>query len=165
MLIIENSEPVNIKDLTGDLVFTIPILLLTIIINLYARKGISAKDKTLINNLLMKDCLANILSSVVQIFSFRPWIFVEVSPFCATFLGLFYSLVIFNRLVPVSIVVFRYLMVCHAAFCFNRGEKWIWKWIMRILNFTTVVFGVSTFSHFNDSLGYLKCMGREENFM
>ena len=163
MLIIENS--VNIIDLTGDLVFTIPILLLTIIINLYARKVISAKDKTLINTLLMRDCIANILCSVFQAFSFSPWFFVEVSPFCATFVALFYGLVIFNRLVPVSIVVFRYLMVCHAAFCFNTGEKFIWKWIMRIMNFTTIGFGVSAFFNFKDARGYLKCMGREENFL
>ena len=164
VFIIENSEAVNFKDLTGDLVFTIPILVLTISINLYAKNVISAKDKTLINTLLMRDCLVNIVCSVLQTFRYSPWVFVEVTPFCVTLIGIHTSLVMFNRLVPVSIVVYRYLMVCHAAFCFNTGEKWIWKWMMRILITMCVCFGASYCYHFNDARTYLRCMGREENF-
>ena len=36
--------------------------------------------------------------------------------------------VLVARLVPVAIVVFRYLMVCHAVFCQNLGgEKPLWR--------------------------------------
>ena len=165
VFIIENSEAVNFKDLTGDLVFTIPILVLTISINLYARNVISAKDKTLINTLLMRDCLVNIVCSVLQTFRYSPWVFLEVEPLCATLIGVFASLAMFNRLVPIAIVVYRYLMVCHAAFCFNTGEKWIWRWIMRIVISMSVCIGVSNCYNFNDARTYLKCMGREDNFM
>ena len=123
VFIIENSEAVNITDLNSDLLFTIPILLLTILINLYARKVISAKDKTLINTLLMRDCLVNIVCSVLQTFRYSPWVFLQVSPFCVTLIGVFTSLAMFNRLVPIAIVVYRYLMVCHAAFSMQMDHE------------------------------------------
>ena len=40
----------------------------------------------------------------------------------------------FNRLVPVGMVVFRYIMVCHAVMTVNcGGEKWVWRTIQRAL--------------------------------
>ena len=74
-----------------------------------------------------------------------------------------------NRLVPVAIAYFRYLMVCHAVFCQNAGgEKAILnfvKIVLVFLSFITGVFGVlGSIGITGYSFEYLRCMGRQEVF-
>ena len=74
-----------------------------------------------------------------------------------------------NRLVPVGIANFRYLMVCHAVFCHNLGgEKAILdfvKIVLVFLSFSNGVFGVlGSIGITGYSFEYLRCMGRQEVF-
>ena len=90
-----------------------------------------------------------------------------------------------NRLVPVAIAAFRYIMVCHAVFVQNHGgEKqvvpyaiclWdviylliylskVWRLLISFLSTLSLALGISIM--FNTELNhtYLVCVGREEVF-
>ena len=71
----------------------------------------------------------------------------------------------FNRLVPVGIVVFRYIMVCHAVSTVNfGGEKPLWKTVKWFILGISLIQGILMASVVEESLGFQKCIGKEENF-
>ena len=71
----------------------------------------------------------------------------------------------FNRLVPVGIVVFRYIMVCHAVMTANcGGEKRVWRIIQRAIFLLSFLPSVLVVRVLEDSLGFHKCVGQEESF-
>ena len=74
-----------------------------------------------------------------------------------------------NRLVPVGIATFRYLMVCHSVLCQNTGgEKAILTFVKITLVFLSIsngIFGVlGSIGITGHSFEYLRCMGRQEVF-
>ena len=71
----------------------------------------------------------------------------------------------FNRLVPVGIVLFRYIMVCHAVETVNfGGEKCLWKWIKWSVQGLSLTQGVIMLFVLDESLNFQQCMGKEEGF-
>ena len=71
----------------------------------------------------------------------------------------------FNRLVPVGIVVFRYIMVCHAVMTANcGGEKRVWRIIQRAIFLLSFLPSLLVVRVLEDSLGFHKCVGQEESF-
>ena len=71
----------------------------------------------------------------------------------------------FNRLVPVGIVLFRYIMVCHAVMAVNfGGEKRVWRIIQRAILLLSLLPSVLVVRVLQDSLGFHKCVGQEESF-
>ena len=71
----------------------------------------------------------------------------------------------FNRLVPVGIVLFRYIMVCHAVKTVNYGgEKALWRTVKWIVQGLSLVQGVLMAVVTEESLGFHMCIGKEEAF-
>ena len=156
------NEP---RDITFFLA-TLPILVVAVTVNIWAGVEIGRKENTGINNLIVWDCVINALSMSFDTFYINsPWSILRSLPPCAILIFAHQLLVAWNRLVPVAIVVFRYMMVCHAVFCHNMGgEKTVWRTVMTafvvicLVNPLLVVFNIS------DSLVFLWCMGRQEAF-
>ena len=76
---------------------------------------------------------------------------------------------VWNRLVPIAVALFRYLMICHAVFSQNfGGDKYVLKFIKIGLVFFSVISGVvgvlGSVGIFSDSFEYLRCLGRQEEF-
>ena len=85
------------------------------------------------------------------------------------FLTLTFKDYAWNRLVPIGIALFRYLMICHAVFCQNiGGDKYVLKFIKIGLVFFSMISGVvgvlGSVGVFSESFEYLRCLGREEDF-
>ena len=71
----------------------------------------------------------------------------------------------YNRLVPVGIVIFRYIMVCHAVSTVNfGGEKPLWRMIKWFVQGISLMQGVLMATVAEESLGFHVCIGREEAF-
>ena len=71
----------------------------------------------------------------------------------------------YNRLVPVGIVVFRYIMVCHAVSTVNfGGEKSLWKLVKWFVQGLSLMHAVLMATVAEESLGFHMCIGREEAF-
>ena len=142
-----------------------PLLALTAIINFWAATVIRRNERTSLNKAIVYDCFANILSMAILAFLQSPWYRLG-SPILCT-LQLFLTLFLFNwnKLIPVGMAAFRYLMVCHAVFCHNQGgERKIWRILScLILGFclTTAAIGSAAGTSF---IGYLRCINREEMF-
>ena len=75
-----------------------------------------------------------------------------------------FTLGIFNRLVPVAIVLLRYIMVCQLAFYMNNGKEAIWKWIIGGMTILCLSIWVYMLILSPDRHRFLQYMGREEAF-
>ena len=75
------------------------------------------------------------------------------------------SLVSWNRLFPVGIVLYRYLLVCHAVLSQNLGgERPILTKVMRGLISASFCTGLIFVFNADNTLTYLHCISREETF-
>jgi len=68
------------------------------------------------------------------------------------------------RLVPVSIGVFRYFMICRPVFTHNFGDRRLWRLIQAKVVLVTGGMGYWSYFYKGDSILYLRCMAREETF-
>ena len=112
------------------LVANIPIFLATFAINVWASNCILQRERTGLNRLVVCDCVLNVVSSLHSAFLQSPWSLLASSTPCLISTFLLYLLICWNRLVPVAIAVFRYVMVCHPVFVQNHGGE---KMVLQIL--------------------------------
>ena len=121
---------VNVAKARGYLFANIPISLVTFAINLWAAISILRKERTGIHCLIVCDCVLNVVSSLHTSFLQSPWSLLGSSIPCLFSLIALNLLTAWNRLVPVAIAAFRYIMVCHAVFVQKHGggKKVGWQW-------------------------------------
>ena len=138
---------------------------LTIAVNSWAIWVLRTKVNELTSNLLICDCVSNILISFNVIFlNSYFWFPIKNPIICAVQSSIIVTLGTFTRLVPVSIVLLRYIMVCQPAFHMNNGKDGIWKWIIGGLTILCLLFWVYMMILSPDRYRFLQCMGREEAF-
>ena len=150
--------------------FALPIFFLTFSFNTWAVVVIMKREQNGMNQMIICDC-------VVKIFCFAFIFLIYGSPFSihgshivGRFLCGFRSFLVsilfsFNRLVPVGIVLFRYIMVCHAVSTVNYGgEKPLWRTVKLAIQGLSLMQGVLMVFVLKDSLGFHKCIGKEEGF-
>ena len=165
-LLIDNTEIVNEPRNGYVFVTNFPLLIVAITSNIWAGSVIGKKERSGINNIIICDCFVNALTMLFNTFYVQsPWQTRNSPPLCTILLFIHDALGTWNRMVPVGIVVFRYLMVCHAVFCHNHGgEKGIWRivkvsfGVICLLNPLIVVWNSQA------SFFFLRCIGREETF-
>ena len=165
-LVFDTTELVNDPRDVYVFVTNFPLLIVAIIVNVWAGSVIGKKERSGINNIIICDCFVNILTMFFNTFYVQsPWQIMNSPPLCSILLFVHTALGTWNRLVPVGIVVFRYLMVCQAVFCHNHGgEKGIWNIVkisigtLCLFNPLVVVLNIQT------SFFFLRCIGREETF-
>jgi hypothetical protein len=105
---IENTEIVNKKLEFNFLCFTIPSGLITALLNMRVLMMLWKKEKTVVNQLMMIDCIMNILFSFLYTFRQSPYFRgLDVEVYCYFHLLLAFCCFEFNRLCPVAIAVFR----------------------------------------------------------
>ena len=105
---IENTEIVNKKLEFNFLGFTIPSGLITALLNMSVLMMLWKKEKTVVNQLMMIDCIMNILSTALSTFQQSPYFRgLDVEVYCYFHLLLSFCCVLYNRLCPVAIAVFR----------------------------------------------------------
>ena len=105
---IESTQIVNKSYEFGFMFFTIPICLMTIVLNMAVMKILWKEEKTIINQLMMLDSMVNIVYSFLGTFQQSPYFRgMDLQVFCYPFLVLTSISKIFNRLMPVTIVIFR----------------------------------------------------------
>ena len=134
---------------------------LTLVVNMAAVAVIGRKEKTGVNHLIVLDCFANVLTALVQLFNFMA--LTNSSSFqaivCIFDVAMLTIFGTWNRLVPVVLALYRYLLVsfhmrcflnwknrtlkdstniclkvCHPIFVQNQGgEKFIWPKVFQTL--------------------------------
>ena len=113
----EDTELVNQPE--EDVLYwaKLALLAVTLVVNTAAVVVLRRKEDTPINRLIIWDCIINItkmLINVVTSCKLNNAYLCSILVFSSTTLGLW------NRLVPVGIVVFRYMLVCITVQCCVR---------------------------------------------
>merc|ERR1712223_1494386 len=91
------------------------------LVNATAVIVIKKKEQSGLNRLIVVDCYANIVTALVQLLAHLPSSSSRLPPVCLVILVLRCVLMYWNRLTPLVIAFFRYIMVCHPIFCQNHG--------------------------------------------
>ena len=105
---IESTQLVNKSFEFGFMLYTIPICLVTIVLNMAVMRILWKEEKTLVNQLMMLDSIANMSFSSLGTFQQSPYFRgLGLQVFCYPHLVFTFASIIFNRLLPVSIVIFR----------------------------------------------------------
>ena len=182
------SLQVNAANLKSYLFVGISVTLVTFLVNLWAGLSILKKEKNRVHNLIALDCLVNVISSLHNsLLAQSPWSQLISPTTCLINTSFIYMLVFWNRLVPVAIAAFRYILVCHSVFVHNHGgEKKVGQLLLlsvvplpvtslssptkvwRLLIFSLSAVSLSGCGLFmynpESSRTYLLCIGRQELF-
>ena len=113
----------------------VPLFFLTAILNTWAVAVIMRKERNGMNEMIIVDCIVKIICFALILITYASPFSVlgtkgvaKILCFLRSFPGTFFFT--FNRLVPVGIVLFRYIMVCHPVSAVNYGgEKPLWRTI------------------------------------
>ena len=125
-----SADQVNATKGKVFLVANISVTVVTFAINLWAGLSILKKEKTRLHFLIVCDCVVNIVSCVQTSFLQSPWSILSSPSLCLLNTFAMMLLTAWNRLVPLAIAAFRYIMVCHAVFVQNHGgEKQVITWV------------------------------------
>ena len=88
------------------------IFAVTLVVNIAAVIVIGRKEKTGINRLIVLDSFANVLTALVQMFNLMALTTSSSNDiFCIFDMATLFTLTTWNRLVPVVVALYRYLMV------------------------------------------------------
>ena len=123
------------------LVASLVALPINMAINTAAILVIQRNEKTVINNLVVCDCIANMLSMAIVSFLQSPFAILRSPLLCSVEIFVKFSITVWNRLVPVAIVVFRYLMVCCVFFVQQQGDRRVWRGVRVTLVLLTLGSG------------------------
>ena len=162
--ILEMEREVNI-DFSEDILIIVPVIVITLLvipINSTIITWITViKEKTLIDDMIMYDCLANI--GFVASLSCR-FFQKDDDIFCMAVLVFTYFFVHVNRVIPVSIVIYRYLLVCHLDTAERIGKSRLKK-ILNLLTLLIPAFlSLLSLIYRNDMIYFLVCKSQEEVF-
>ena len=107
---IEENKIVNKSHQFSFLFFTIPVCVGTILLNTGVMMILRNEEKTIVNQLMILDSMVNIVSTFLVTFQQSPYFRgLGVQAYCYPNLVVVTACIIFNRLLPVSIAVFRYI--------------------------------------------------------
>jgi hypothetical protein len=111
---LEDTELVNQP--VEDEVYWIrlPLLAATLVVNIAAAVVIQRKEDTPINRLIIWDCLLNVMTMIIAMGERHK---LSNAYLCSIWMFSILTLSTWNRLVPVGIAVFRYVLVCITVQC------------------------------------------------
>ena len=160
----DQTEVIN--QLSDNLLLTCTMCAFTISVNIWAMKVLTTREDHCITRLVKLDCVSNILLAVeALIFNLDVGFPLNISAICAVRNATTVALTVFTRLVPVAIVLLRYIMVCHPARFINWGrEKGVWKWILGSVIVLSLAFWFYNLYYSSIAFRFLRCVGREEAF-
>ena len=107
-IVVENTVAMNGQFGFSFMIFTIPVCLGIILVNLSVIKILWKEERTIVNELMMLDSMVNLVYSSLATFQQSPYYRgLGLEAYCFPHLMLSFATLIFNRLLPVSIVVVR----------------------------------------------------------
>ena len=139
---------------------------LTTMVNIWAIRVLKTMDDHCITRIVIWDCASNIFISVESLlFNLDVGFPLNTTVICAVRNATFLSTLMFTRLIPVAVVLLRYISVCHPVTYVNWGrEKAIWKWIIGSVILYCLGFYIYNLYFSSIAFRFLRCVGREEDF-
>ena len=109
VLDIENTEIINWNFKLSFMYFTVPVFIITLLLNMSVLLTLWKPEKTVVNKLIVVDSIINILLSTISTFMQSPYYRgLGVDVYCSFHLICYFFFTACNRLIPVAIVLNRY---------------------------------------------------------
>ena len=142
------------------------ICVLSILVNIWATSHLKTKEDTCITKLINWECVSSILIALEGLFfNLEAGFPFNISAICSVRNSTLQTLIMVTRLIPVVIVLLRYIMVCHPVFFLNCGkEKGMWKWILGIMIVLSLAFWIYHIYTSSIHFRFLRCIGKEEEY-
>ena len=101
---------------------SLPICAVTLVVNMAAMVVIGRKEKTGVNRLIVLDSFANVLTALIQLFNSMALTTSSSchAAICILDVAMLFTFATWNRLVPVVLALYRYLLV-------SFHMKYFWK--------------------------------------
>ena len=151
------------KDLV-QMIVMIVLTLMIILVNLTIIIWIKvSKDKTLIDNMILLDCLANIAltMSMASVIIIRVW---DNDIICLIKASSDFFFSYINRMIPLAIVGYRYILVCHVDVAERIGNAKLGNSLIECTIVISILLTAAFIFFAGDTLPFLVCQGREESF-
>ena len=107
-IVMENTQIMNRKLPLSFMLLSIPMCMVTLLLNMSVLMILSKKENTIVNQLMKLDCIVSIVYSSLGTFQQSPcYRGLSVAVYCYPHMMLSFASVVSNKLLPVAIVVFR----------------------------------------------------------
>ena len=108
ILYVENTDIMNQKFDAKFMGITIPICVLSLVLNLTVIRKLRKEEKTTVNQLMLMECMVNIMYSSLGTLQQSPWYRgLDLELYCYPHIVMTFTSVVGNRLLPVGIGLFR----------------------------------------------------------
>ena len=114
LVMISNMTDLVNKEHETDMTMILAIsssVLLVVLANAYVLCWIRNKNRTLVDTMIVLDCVANIGGMLGMFFTYPRRIWADPH-YCTLMLVVRWFFIILNRVIPVTIAIYRYVMVC-----------------------------------------------------
>ena len=113
-LCVEDAVIVNWNLDPSFMFLTVPVFFVTLLLNICVLMILRSAESTIVNKLIILDSINDITFSFISLFSQSPFYQgIGVEFYCSLHLVIYWTCAMCNRLIPVSIAVYRYeLNVC-----------------------------------------------------
>ena len=161
----ETNTMINQK-LEGDIVLNVAIVmasLFIIFVNASIMSWLVNKTRTLVDKLILVDCAANIGGLVSFLINYGQ--FSSAVPFCV-FKQIFgFIFKILNRVIPITIATYRYLLVCQNQKTERFGKAKLGKILFSATILVPILVTAIIVVYRENILFFTICIGREEIFI
>jgi hypothetical protein len=106
---LEDTELVNQPVEEVEVWTKLSLLAVTMAVNIAAAVVLRQEDDNPINRITIWDCMINVMTMLITIVPHHK---LSNAYLCSIWMFIYMTLAIWNRLVPVAIVVFRFMLVC-----------------------------------------------------
>ena len=139
-------------------VMTAASTFLILTVNSYVLYWIKHKNQTLIDIMIVQDCVGNIGCMVCFFFHF-PRLIWHNEAFCIFRLMVTQFFTSLNRALPLTIATYRYFLVCHAERAEMFGKKKFAKLLNIVHNVVTILITIGVGLVVHTSRAYMVCIG------
>ena len=153
------------QKLESDILFNVAIAFASLFItsvNVSVIYWLVNKTRTFVDQMILVDCVANIGGLVAYVCHYGH--FTNNAPFCMLVHIIRFSFHFLNRIVPINISTYRYILVCQN----QRAERFGKAKLRRTLIFSASLFLIlaiaSSVVYKDDFRSYMYCIGRMETF-
>ena len=123
----------------------------------------SKTRSALIDNMILQDCVAN-LGGLVSFFLHYPKLVWGSDHWCRFTLLVSTYFILLNRVIPITIAIYRYLLICHDEKIQRFGRTKLARLLNTTNSLVPVVLTIIPLVYAEDVYLYSACLGRKEIF-
>ena len=154
------------QDFEAGVVMHVMIAIVTffiVAVNCWVISCMCSKTQTLVDSMILQDCVAN-MGGLVSFFFHYPKIVWGSDHWCRFTLIVTCFFTILNRVIPITIAIYRYLLVCQAEKTAAFGKTKLARLLLTTNSLVPLGMTILILAYAESYFPYTVCLGREEIF-